>query len=80
MNKELMIPPGDTIKELLEQNNLNVNDLTSFLGFTKTEMRDLLSGSIAIDNRIATCLQDFFGIEKSFWLNLERIYKEERVG
>lgn len=79
MNKELMIPPGDTIKELLEQENLNINELTSLLGFSKAEVQGLLSGSTTIDNRIATCLQDFFGIEKSFWLNLERIYQEDLI-
>lgn len=76
MSKSLASPPGNTIKELMEDQNICYVDFCSKMGCTTEELQGLLDGSKRIDAFWAVHLEEVLGPPKIFWLNLERIYRE----
>lgn len=75
----MIIAPGETIKEALSDKGLRPYDLAVSLNITILDLEALLDGNKAIDTEIAKGLQELLGIEKQFWLNLQQIYEEEKI-
>lgn len=76
MNKYI-IPPGETIKELIFERNIKKKDVAQYLGMTGVELNRLLRGATAINENIAVKLEEIFEISKTFWLNLQKNYEED---
>lgn len=65
------IPPGETIKEQIDFNNLTIDSFAEAMGFTKDEAEDLLAGKTHITKTIAKKLEKVLIIPSHFWLSLE---------
>ena len=69
-------PPGDTIRDLLEERNLTQGQLASLLGLSNDHTTELLNGKAAITEAIADKLENAFGAPAQFWLTRESHYRE----
>ena len=77
MSREDIIYPGETIKELLEENNLTQEDLARKLGVNFKTVNEMINGKGVITNETAFKLGIIFDLPASFWNNLEFNYRKE---
>lgn len=77
MNKEDIIFPGETIKELLEENNLTQDDLARKLKVNVKTINEMINGKGVITNDTAFKLGFIFDLPASFWNNLEFNYRKK---
>ena len=76
-NKVIAIPPGYTIKEQLEDRNINLNDFIAKMNMSKEDVELLIEGNIKLTNDLASKLELVLGIPKQFWINLENNYRNK---
>ena len=67
-------PPGDTIKEIMQERGLSPADLVTGLKFVD----DLLDGSQEITPNIAKRLSNFLGASQEFWLARDAHYRRRK--
>lgn len=77
MNKEDIICPGETIKELLEINYYTQQNLADKLNMDLKTVNEILNGKAPITVDTALKLELIFGVDASFWNNLEFNYRKE---
>jgi len=77
MNRELIICPGETIKELLEIYNYTQKDLANKLGMELKTVNEILNGKGVITFETAIKLGTIFNMPASFWNNLEFNYRKD---
>ena len=70
-------PPGDTIRDILEERSLSVDEFSKRLGWATDEAQALLSGSRTITSRIAVGLNRVLGGTAEFWSNREKQYRTD---
>ncbi len=68
-------PPGDTIKDFLEENNMTEVDLSIKLGYVLSDVKSLLNGELHIDKDMAYRLGNVIGPNKDFWERRESFYR-----
>jgi plasmid maintenance system antidote protein VapI len=68
-------PPGDTIKDLLEEKGMSKEKLSELLGVERVD--DLLSGAMRIDWSLAHKLERVFGSTWTFWMNRDEQYQAD---
>ena len=71
---KVAVPPGETIKELIEQDNITVQQLADKLCRSVEYTQNLLSGVEPINPFIATHLEHALGVPSGFWMKLEEQY------
>ena len=76
-NKVIAIPPGYTIKEQLEDRNINLNDFMAKMNMSKEDVELLIEGKIILTNELASKLELVLGLPKQFWINLENNYRKK---
>ena len=76
-NKVIAIPPGYTIKEQLEDRNINLNDFIAKMNMSKEDVELLIEGKVILTNDLASKLELVLGIPKQFWINLENNYRNK---
>lgn len=69
-------PPGDTIRDRLEEKGWTELDLEENSGWDLLYINDLLNGHNAITPHIAEGLVNMLGGTKAFWLRREAQYRE----
>ena len=74
--RKLPIAPGETIKEQANEQNLDFDLLAAKLDLTYEELGNLLDGDLSIDSFLAEKLENVFGVDKNFWLNLQANYDQ----
>ena len=77
MNREDIICPGETIKELLEVYNYNQQDLANKLNMELKTVNEILNGKAPITIDTAIKLELIFSIDAIFWNNLEFNYRKK---
>ena len=77
MSHDLLIHPGETISELLEERRITEMDLAQKTGISEELLSDVIHGRKAISENLAMGLEYAFGVSKSFWLNLHANYDVE---
>lgn len=77
MNREEIICPGETIKELLEVHNLTQEELAKKLQVNVKTVNEIINGKGVITTETAFKLGMIFDISPSFWNNLEFNYRLE---
>lgn len=77
LSLDLIIHPGETIKEVLNEKNMNQEELAIRTGFSAKHISQVISGKKNISNRFAVSLEYALGISSSFWINLQGIYDKE---
>ncbi len=75
-----VFPPGEIIREELEERGWNQIDLAEILGRPLTLVNEILTGRRAITPETAQGLGDAFGVDPQFFLNLESAYQLWKVG
>lgn len=70
-------PPGDTIAYILDRLGLALSEFCDQVGLSFGEGRQLLNGSLALDQGLADRLADTCGASSDFWLNREAQYRED---
>lgn len=73
----LIIHPGEILKDILDTKNISIEELINNTGVDKTLILSVIDGKEDISNNIASSLESYLDIPKSFWINLENNYKEE---
>lgn len=70
-------PPGDTILELLDEQNKTVQDLAYYLGYSLSYTTYLIAGVYPITPEMCEKLSEYLGSTKEFWMNRELNYSRE---
>lgn len=74
LSPDLIIHPGETIKELLEERKMTQDELALRVDYSAKHISEVISGKKAISARLANALEYVFGISTEFWINLQGIY------
>lgn len=73
----IAIPPGYTIEEQLNENQLTQKEFAKLMELSENSINELISGQMLLSVDIATKLEKVLGMPTQFWLNLETIYREK---
>ena len=74
---DLIIHPGETIKEVLEDRKMKQEELAIRTKFSAKHISEVIAGKKDISNSFAVALEYALGIPASFWINLQGIYDKE---
>ncbi len=77
LSLDFIIHPGETIKEILEEKQMNQEELAIRTGFSPKHVSEVVNGKKGISPSFAKSLEYVFGIPVSFWINLQGIYDKE---
>lgn len=76
MTALLAIPPGETIREILENRNIAPTEFAALMGLSDKETENLLTGRKPISFTTSELLEKTLGIPASFWVILEAVYRK----
>lgn len=77
LSHELIIHPGVTIKEIIDERNMSQEELAICTGFSAKHVSEVINGIKDISARFANALEISLGISSSFWINLQGIYDKK---
>lgn len=70
-----VFPPGDFLKEELEERGWTQDDLAAIIGKTVRTVNELVGGKRSVTPETAKALAAALGTTAQFWLNLDSAYK-----
>ena len=76
----LIIPPGATVREVMEAQGISQEELIEKTGFSRTYVKNVIIGRTDISDLFAEALESVLGAPKSFWLNLQKGFDAKRSG
>lgn len=79
LSLDFIIHPGETIKEVLEEKQMNQEELAIRTGFSPKHVSEVVNGKKGISPSFAKSLEYVLGIPASFWINLQGIYDKEML-
>ena len=77
LSLSFIIHPGETLKEVLEENNMSQEELAIRTGYSAKHVSEVINGKKGISSEFAKKLEYVFSMPMSFWLNLQGIYDKE---
>lgn len=77
ISPDLLIHPGETISDLLEERGITQKELAQRTGVSEAFLSDVIHGKKDISKGLAMGLEYAFGLPGSFWLNLQANYDAE---
>ena len=77
ISADLLIPPGETIADILEARRMTQADLASATGAPSAYVGGVIAGQEEISADFADALERVFDVPKSFWMNLQSNYNAE---
>lgn len=77
LSPDLIVHPGETIKEILEDKKINQEELAIRTGYSAKHISEIISGKKNISSSFANALEYALGIPTQFWINLQGIYDRE---
>ena len=77
ISPELLIHPGETIADLLEERGITEKELAQQAGVSESFLSDVIHGEKDISKGLAMGLERAVGVPSSFWLNLQTNYGKE---
>jgi len=75
-NPDTVTPPGDTIKDLLEEKKITVQEFSMSMGLTIPRLLGIIEGRESITENIAKRLQLSLGVPEDFWIAREKLYRD----
>ncbi len=75
--KWLLPPPGDTIRDILEEKNWTQAKFADRAGYTTKHVSQLVQGKAVITEEAALRLEQVLGGSADFWLSREAKYRED---
>ncbi len=79
LSPDLIIHPGETIADLLEERGMTQQELAARTGVTSAFISKVINGKKGISGNFAYALECAFGVPKTFWLNLQANYEAEML-
>ena len=79
LSPDLIIHPGETLIELLENRNMKQKELAFRTGFSEKHISEIINGKATITSKLAASLENVFDISALFWLNLQANYDIELI-
>lgn len=73
----IAVPPGESIKEQLENRGLSQKEFALRMGMSEKHISKLINGKTELTPPTAQKLESVLGIPARFWSNLEAIYREK---
>ena len=77
--KYIAIPPGETIKEMLEDREMSQKEFAKRMDMSEKHVCHLLNGDVELTNDTALKLEMVLGADAYIWLNLESIYRRDLI-
>ena len=77
-NSAIPVPPGETLKEVLNNLDMSIKELSIRTGYSSGFINQVLDGSKDIRVDFADKLEDATGVPSSFWVSLQYIYDKDR--
>ncbi len=77
ISSDLIIHPGETIADILEERNITQKELAARTGVTLEYVSKVITGKKDISAKFALALENALGVPKSFWMNLQANYDAE---
>lgn len=77
LSRDLIIHPGETLQEVLEDRGMTQNELAIRTGMTEKHISTVIHGKKNISSSFAKKLEYALGIETEFWMNLQANYERE---
>ncbi len=77
ISRDLIIHPGETIADVLEDRGITQAELATRTGMTPAYVSNVIAGKKDISTNFAMALEYALGVPKSFWLNLQANYDAE---
>ncbi len=74
--KALLVCPGDTIQETIDEVGMSQAELAERMGRTKEKLNELIKGKAPLTKKTAIKLENVLGIPAILWMNLEKLYQE----
>lgn len=71
------IPPGETIREQLEDRGMNQREFALRMGISEKHISHLINGKVELTSDMAIRLETVLGLPAAYWNNLEAIYREK---
>lgn len=75
----IAIPPGETLKECLENIGMTQAELSKRTGLSTKHISEIINGKTPITQETSLKLENVLGIPASFWNNLEANYQETKA-
>ena len=76
-DNEMIIHPSETLKEVMEDRSISVENLSQSTGFTQDYINGVLNCKENITGEFARKLEDTFNIDTDFWMKLQEQYDNE---
>ena len=77
ISPDLLIHPGETISDLLEERGMTQKELAQRADVSEAFLSDVIHGKKDISGGLARGLEYAFDVPMSFWLNLQADYDAE---
>ena len=77
ISPDLLIHPGETISDILEERKITQKELAQRAGVSEPFLSDVIHGKKDISKKLAAGLEYALGVPSSFWLNLQANYDAE---
>ena len=75
-NPNWVSSPSETIRDIINYNNFNIEEIIDILNAKSINAYDLLEGRTPIDIHIANTLSEIFKNSSEFWLNKQKIFNQ----
>ena len=79
LSLELIVHPGETIKEIIEDREMTQEELSIRTGYSAKHVSDVINGKKDISSKFANTLEYALGIPTEFWINLQGIYDKKNL-
>lgn len=77
ISRDLIIHPGETIADVLEERGISQVELAALTGVSPAYVSNVIAGKKDISAKFAFALEYALDVPKSFWLNLQANYDAE---
>lgn len=77
LSRDLIIHPGETLLEIIEDRKISQKELALRTGFTENHISNVINGKNSISTAFAKNLEYVLGIHCSFWNDLQTNYNIE---
>ena len=79
MGKFLSSPPGDTIRDLLDEREISAEAFGQSVGLSDEELSALFTGELESSSELTVVVSRAPGAPTDFWLRREALYRETRA-
>lgn len=76
-SNDMIIHPGETLKEVMEDRNISTESLAQSTGFAQDYINAVLNCNENISAEFARKLEDTLNIDTDFWMKLQELYNDE---